>query len=40
MKALRDSYPKLDIQPGLIVAPTDRFLKISEEAFAIPWNSV
>ena len=40
MKALRDSYPKLDIQPGLVIAPTDRFLKISEEAFAIPWNSV
>jgi len=40
MKALRDSYPKLDIQPGLIVAPTDKFLKISEDAFAIPWNTI
>ena len=40
MKALRDSYPKLDIQPGLVIAPTDRFLKISEDAFAIPWNTI
>jgi len=40
MKALRNSYPKLDIQPGLVIAPTDRFLKISEDAFAIPWNTI
>ena len=40
MKALRDSYPKLDIQAGLVIAPTDKFLKISEEDFAMPWNTV
>ena len=40
IKAFRDSYPTLDIQAGLIIAPTDKFLKISDDDFAIPWNTI
>lgn len=39
IKALRDSYPALAIQPGLVIAPTQRSLKLSDEACAIPWNA-
>ncbi len=38
LKALRDSYPQLDLQPGLVIAPTDKFLKISDNDYAMPWN--
>jgi predicted AAA+ superfamily ATPase len=37
--ALRKSYSKLRIGPGLVIAPTERFIKISDEDFAIPWDS-
>ncbi|GJL65357.1 MAG: ATPase [Nitrospirales bacterium] len=40
IKALRDSYANLDIQPGLVIAPTDKFQKISEDDYAMPWNAV
>ena len=40
MKALRDSYPNLDIQAGLVIAPTNTFLKISDDDFALPWNTI
>ncbi|GMR21613.1 MAG: hypothetical protein BMS9Abin36_2215 [Gammaproteobacteria bacterium] len=38
IKALRDSYPNLDIQSGLIIAPTRQFLKLFDEDYAMPWN--
>lgn len=40
IKALRDSYPALDVQPGLIVAPTQKFLKLSDYDHAMPWNTL
>ncbi|GJL54400.1 MAG: ATPase [Nitrospirales bacterium] len=40
IKAFRDSYPNLDIQPGLVIAPADRFQKISEDDYAMPWNVI
>ena len=39
IKALRDSYPALDIQPGLVIAPTRKFLRLSEDDCAMPWNA-
>lgn len=39
IKALRDSYPTLAIQPGLVIAPTQKFLKLSDDACAMPWNT-
>ena len=38
IKALRDSYPAMDVQPGLIIAPTQKFLQLSERDYAMPWN--
>ncbi len=40
IKALRDSYPNLAIQPGLVIAPTEKFLKISDHDYALPWNTI
>lgn len=40
IKAFRDSYPHLDIQPGLVISPTDKFLKISDNDYAMPWNII
>lgn len=39
IQAFRDSYPKLNIQAGLVIAPTNQFLKISDNDFSIPWNA-
>ncbi len=39
IKALRDSYPALNIQPGLVIAPTRKFLKLSDDDYAMPWNA-
>lgn len=38
IKAFRDSYPQLEIQPGLVIAPTERFARISDQDYAMPWN--
>ncbi|VAW75735.1 ATPase [hydrothermal vent metagenome] len=38
IKALRNSYPAMDIQPGLVIAPTRKFMKLSDDAWAMPWN--
>lgn len=40
IKALRDSYPKLNIQPGLVIAPTEKVQKISDDDYAMPWNAM
>src|SRR3989338_2314478 len=37
IEAFRETYPTLDIQPGLIIAPTDQTYPISEAIFVIPW---
>ena len=39
IEAFRETYPTLDIQPGLIIAPTDQTYPISEVIFVIPWDS-
>lgn len=38
IKALRDSYRSLDIQPGLVIAPTQKLLPVSDHDYAMPWN--
>ena len=36
--AFRKQYPELAIGPGLIMAPTDRMMQITENDYAIPWD--
>ncbi len=39
IRALRDSYPDRDIQPGLVLAPTQKSLRLSDQVWAMPWNT-
>ena len=39
ISAFRKSYPKLKIEKGLVIAPCDQFLPISERDYAFPWDS-
>jgi hypothetical protein len=36
--AFRKTYPHLHIMPGLVIAPTDKVLKISDNDYALPYN--
>jgi uncharacterized protein len=36
--AFRKTYPQLTIMPGLVIAPTDKILKISDNDYAVPYN--
>lgn len=38
--AFRNSYPQLDIAPGLVLAPISRPLRLGQELYALPWNAV
>jgi uncharacterized protein len=38
--AFRKTYPNLKIIPGLIICPCEKFVKISENDYALPWDSV
>jgi len=40
ISALRKAYPKLKIAPGLVICPCEKFVKISENDYALPWDSV
>lgn len=37
--AFRKTYPNLKIAPGLIICPCEKFVKISENNYALPWDS-
>ncbi len=39
ISSFRKHYPNLNIAPGLVVSPTDKFRKISESDYAIPWDT-
>ncbi len=39
MAAFRDTYPHLDIAPGLVICPTDRFQRLNAFDCAMPWDS-
>lgn len=36
--ALRDTYPQLRFAPGLVIAPCERSLQLSEHAWSLPWD--
>ena len=36
--AFRKRHPELSIAPGLIVAPMEKSLQLSENDYAIPWD--
>lgn len=38
IQAFRETYPKLRISPGLVVAPTESVARLSELNTAIPWD--
>lgn len=40
IEAFRQTYPRLKIQQGLIIAPTNETYPISEDIVVIPWDSV
>ena len=40
ISAFRATYPNQKIAPGLVLAPTKEFRKISDNDFALPWNAV
>lgn len=40
LKAFRSTYPSLKIAPGLVIAPTERFQQLSENDYAMPWDSM
>lgn len=38
IQAFRETYPRLRIAPGLIVAPCERSLQVADHAWAMPWD--
>ncbi len=40
ISAFRKTYPDKKIAPGLVIAPTDAFRKLSETDYALPWDSI
>ena len=39
ISAFRRTYPNLRIAPGLVLTPCERFQKISEKDYALPWDT-
>ena len=39
ISAFRKTYPNLKIAPGLVICPCEKFVKISENDFALPWDT-
>ena len=37
--AFRKTYPELRIAPGLVICPCERFYRISENDYALPWDT-
>jgi len=38
LKAFRETYPKNEIMPGLIIYAGSEVFKLDEQTLAIPWN--
>ncbi len=36
--AFRKTYPKLNIEKGLVIAPTEKIIQLSENDYALPWD--
>ncbi|MBE7463679.1 MAG: ATP-binding protein [Planctomycetes bacterium] len=39
IKAFRETYPHLKIERGLVIAPCERMLQITEQDYALPWDT-
>ena len=39
IKALRSTYQKLNIAPGLVICPTERFMRLDDTECAFPWDT-
>lgn len=37
--SFRETYPQLDVAPGLIICPTERVGRLNDTDFALPWDS-
>jgi len=40
IRAFRETYPKLPIAPGLLIAPAEQLEKISENEATVPWDII
>lgn len=40
LRAFRETYPSLQSAPGLVIAPIERFQQLSENDYAMPWDSI
>lgn len=38
IESLRETYPKLKIAPGLVIAPVERLSRLSEMDYVMPWD--
>lgn len=38
IRAFRSTYPDIKIAKGLVVAPTEAFIQLSEDDYAMPWD--
>lgn len=38
--AFRETYPQLRVAPGLVLAPCEQALRLSEHAWALPWDTL
>lgn len=38
IRAFRESYPKLNIAPGLVICPCEQLQSLSPECSAVPWD--
>ncbi|MBI1909127.1 MAG: ATP-binding protein [Deltaproteobacteria bacterium] len=40
LNAFRKTYPHLNIQPGLVLAPVERFFQLSDRDYCMPWDAL
>jgi len=40
IRAFRETYPDLDIAPGLVICPASRPLRLARQEYAMPWDLV
>ncbi len=38
LRAFRENYPKHSIAPGLVIAPSETVMRLSENEYVIPWD--
>jgi predicted AAA+ superfamily ATPase len=40
IQALRETYPHLRFAPGLVIAPCEQSLQLTDHAWALPWDTL